>query len=264
MTDAFGYTSTAQYDVRFGVATTETDINQAQLHAHARRLRPHRDRERALRHATARADDAVLPRGGQPRGGDRDAPVGARRLQRGRCRQRRPRSRSRTASAARSSRAKTAVVNAVAGMTINGAGRARRVGRVIRRRIRCSQRVRARRSSRHSDAHDRDRVRRRSIVRVLTTYADGASECASFDVTTNPDGMLLFLSRIRSIRTGTRARPSSTTSAARGRSSSTRARPASSVTRYDYLGTGELAHITDAEGNQTSLALRPDAGCARR
>ena len=92
---------------------------------------------------------------------------------------------------------------------------------------------------------DEDRV-------IATVYPDGTTEAVAFDLASAPDGAPLFhatatdanghlretftdlLDRIRVFI----EHPSATTS---------------SVTRYDYLATGELAQIVDAEGHSTTL-----------
>jgi RHS repeat-associated protein len=88
---------------------------------------------------------------------------------------------------------------------------------------------------------------------IATTYADGASETTSFDVVPDADGVLLFRARV----VDPNGHPRETFQDHVGRTRTYVEHPtaiASAITRYDYLATGELSHITDAEDNATSLA----------
>jgi RHS repeat-associated protein len=251
MTDAFGYTSSAQYDVRFGVATLETDVNQAQMSrtvddfgrivsisgpydTHGPGL--------SMQYFPAEAHPRAVTVMQPSVPADYAGPVPAA-----------------TTTVTFSDgfgrtieQNKTAVVNAVLGMSTTGLVERDTVGRVIRTQnplfspgvttsFVAPQSTLS--TSVVYDALDRP---------VLTAYPDGATESMSFDVTTNPDGLLFFLSR--SIDPNGHARESYADHLGRTRTFVEHpATTTSSITRYDYLGTGELSQITDAEGNLTTL-----------
>jgi RHS repeat-associated protein len=91
---------------------------------------------------------------------------------------------------------------------------------------------------------------------VTTTYPgpENAVETASFDVVADPSGTTLF--RARATDPNKNVRDSYIDHVGRTRTfveTPDVTKPAS-VTHYDYLATGELSHITDAENNQTSLS----------
>jgi YD repeat-containing protein len=87
---------------------------------------------------------------------------------------------------------------------------------------------------------------------VLTTYPDGATARSEFAIEAPPGGVLLF--RTRSIDENGHARESFADLLGRTRVFTEHPTPgASPTTTYEYLATGELSRITDAEGNVTTL-----------
>jgi RHS repeat-associated protein len=87
---------------------------------------------------------------------------------------------------------------------------------------------------------------------VLVTYADGHSETSNFAIATSPDGTALF--KAQHIDANGHARETYVDLLGRTRAFVEHPQAStSSVTRYGYFATGELSRIVDAEGNQTAL-----------
>lgn len=87
---------------------------------------------------------------------------------------------------------------------------------------------------------------------VHTTYADGATETTAYEIGAAPGGASLFLTRA----TAANGHVRETWSDQLGRTRAFVEHPnasTSAVTSYDYLPTGELARIVDAEGNATTM-----------
>ncbi|MDB4955202.1 MAG: repeat protein, partial [Myxococcales bacterium] len=252
MTDGFGYTSTAQYDVRFGVATSEVDLNGATmtrtLDAFGRLSTvrgPYDTAGPALAmeyHPEERPARAVtVTRASAP--ADYTGPV--------------PAPTTTVTLADGLGRAielrRTAVVDGVTGMTSSGLVAQDSVGRTIKTynpfftpgastsfvtpAITLATQM-------AYDCLDRP---------VQTTYADLATETASFEITTAPGGSTLFLLRI----VDPNGHPREAFLDYAGRTRAFVEHPTatnSSTTTYDYLATGELSHIVDADANETTLA----------
>jgi RHS repeat-associated protein len=251
MRDGFGYTSTAIYDVRFGVATSETDMNGAQLtrtfDAFGRLATVRGPYDTAAAALTMDYHPEEFPpravtttRASAPP--DYTGPV--------------PAPITTVTIADGLGRAielrKTSVVNGVPGMTTSGLIARDVVGRVIRTQqpfftpVASTGFVTPQSTPATTMAYD-------SLDRpVLTRYPDAATESASFAIAAAPGGATLFLSRM--IDPNGHARETFLDHGGRTRAFVEHPTAAtSSVTSYDYLPTGELAHITDAEGNATSL-----------
>jgi RHS repeat-associated protein len=147
---------------------------------------------------------------------------------------------------------KTAVVDGVAGMTTSGLVKRDDVGRVVQTQTPFF-------TPGATTAFITPMVTKTTMIDydaldrpVKTTYPDLAVETNSFDVVADPSGTLLFLAR--TIAPNLHARESYLDHVGRTRTFVEHPSDTSmSVTHYDYLPTGELSHITDAEGNQTSF-----------
>jgi RHS repeat-associated protein len=252
MRDAFLHTSRATYDLRFGIATSETDLNNATIartldeHGRLKTVRgpydlaapaltmeyfPHEIPARAK--STMRTSAPASYTGPLPGadivsvmfvdgGGDTVA------------------------------QRKTAVKDGVSGMTTTGLHRRDNVGRMIMAQnpffvVGASDVLGA---LQVTDAtlttyDDQDRA-------VATTYADSATETASFAIEVAPGGSMLF--RARNTDPVGNARETFGDQVGRTRAFVEHSMPnAAAVTRYSYLPTGEISQITDAEGNQTTL-----------
>jgi len=253
-TDGFGHTSHASYDLRFGIATSETDL-------HGVELKRTYDPFGRLQTVTGPYDPPNVP--GLVVQYLTDAPQ-------------LPRAVTTTRAAAppdytgpipgeiktvtitdRLGQAievrKKAVVNGVEGMVTGSVVARDEVGRVIRTQNPFF-------TEGISDAFVEPRVTPETTTTyddldrpVLTRYADGATETMIFAIQTAPNnGPLLFMTR--AIDANGRLRE--TYADHTGRTRAFVEHPtenASSITTYDYFATGELSEITDAEGNQTRL-----------
>jgi RHS repeat-associated protein len=254
--EGFGYVSTADYDLRFGVATTEKDVNGAELHrtldgfgrlvaiggpydsAASPGLvmvyHPEETPPRAITTTTPSAPPDYA--GPMP-----PATVAVsfidglgRTLQVG----------------------KTAVVDGAQGMVTTGLAMRDNVGRVLRSyqpvfRDGASTGFVVPATAPLSNAMTYDALDRQ----VSLIYPDGASEAMTFDLAVAPSGGLSFLSR--AIDPNGHARETYADHLGRTRAfvehPDTSNPGASSVSSYDYLATGELSRITDAEGNVSTL-----------
>lgn len=251
-TDGFGYTARATYDLRFGVATSEIDVNGVQLQ---RTLDPFG----RLQTARGPYDTTLpalsfeyLPDASPPRAitttrasapadytGPVPAPITTVTVTDGLARAIQLR--------------KTAVVDGVAGMTTTGSTSRDAVGRVtttyhpfftpgastsfVSPAITPAMRT-------AYDALDRT---------VSTQHPDGATETATFDLVVDPGGTALLF-QTRTTDANGHAREILLDHADRTRTFVEHPTPtAPSITRYGYLATGELSRIDDAEGNQTRL-----------
>jgi len=252
--DSFQLQSTAEYDVRFGVATKETDTNGAML---TRKL----DAFGRITQVQGPYDTAATTQGivNQYFPGDRPAravtlmtptaPPGY------------------TGGVAPQTVAvtvvdglgrvveqrKTAVVDGVSGMTTSGLVVRDDFGRVI-----VTQNpffgVSVDRGVVPPLVTEQTHITYDVLDRpVQTTYADNQIERAVFDIAADPDGRSMFLAR--AIDPNGHARETYTDQVGRTRAFVEHPDPAASpsVTRYDYLPTGELSHIVDAESHPTSL-----------
>lgn len=253
MSDAFGYTSNATYDLRFGFALSETDANGAQMtrgpDAFGRlvAIRGPYDVGPAPALAIEYRHDLIPPRAvtvttpSAPAefSGTLPAPTTAVTFVDGFGRTIEQRT--------------TAVVGGVAGTTTSGLLGRDALGRVIRTQhpyftagastafVDVPELTPA--TTTEFDVLDRP---------ILTRYPDGAIERSVFDIQTAPDGALLFLRQ--SIDANGHAREAFVDHA--GRTRAFREHPApgqSSVTTYGYRATGELVQIVDAESNVTTL-----------
>ena len=249
--DGFGLRSTAEYDVRFGVATREVDQNGQQL----TRTLDDFGRVTAVRGPYDTATSGVAmeyhPDESPPRAvtilraaapadftGAIPAPVTTVSISDG--------------LGQTIEQRKTAVVDGVAGMTTSSVAKRDAVGRAIgsynpfftpgaSTSFAAPQLTLM--TGRSYDALDRP---------LSTQYADGAQETAAYDIAASPDGVTLF--RQRTIDAN--GNPRETFLDAAGQTRAFVEHPAaasSSVARYDYSAVGELVHITDAEGAETQL-----------
>jgi RHS repeat-associated protein len=251
--DGFGYTSHATYDLRFGVATSEIDVNGAQVR---RTLDPF-GRVLAVFGPYDTSLPALsfeyLPEASPPRAvtitrasapADYDGPVPA------------PITTvTVTDGLARAIQLrKTAVVDGVAGMTTSGGVARDAVDRVtatyhpfftpgastgfILPIVTPAARM-------AYDALDRT---------VSTRHPDGAIETASYDLAVPPDSPGALLFKITAVDANGHVRETYADHLERVRTFVEHpTATTSSINRYDYLPTGELSRIVDAEGAQTRL-----------
>jgi RHS repeat-associated protein len=248
--DAFGYTSQATYDARFGIAVSETDSNSNQL----TRTLDAFGRVQATRSPYDSASSGLgviywtnqVPAGvdifeipAKPPGSSANTPVatvvaiwtdGL-----GRAIEQR----------------QTAVVHGTAGVVTIGVVGRDSLGRVVK-----TQNPFFTAASPYGyvtptvtlatttgfDSLDRA---------VSTLYPDGNAESVSYTIDTSPSGTELFHSHLTAANGNVR----DTYTDFKGRTRAFVEHPTtatSSVTSYDYLPTGELSQITDAEGNLTT------------
>ncbi|HWO22671.1 MAG TPA: toxin TcdB middle/N-terminal domain-containing protein [Kofleriaceae bacterium] len=252
-TDGFGYTSHAAYDPRFGVATSEIDVNGAQVR---RTLDPF---GRLL--AVHGPYDAIVPalsfeylsEASPPRAvtitrasapadysGPVPAPITTVTVTDGLARALQLR--------------KTAVVDGITGMTTSGGASYDAIGRVtatyhpfftpgastgfVAPVVTPATRV-------AYDALDRT---------VSTRQPDGATETARYDLAAPPDSPGTVLFAITAVDANGHVRETFADHLERVRTFVEHpTATTSSINRYDYLPTGELSRIVDAEGAQTRL-----------
>lgn len=250
--DGFGYQATAQYDVRFGVALSETDIHGVTLSRAVDQFGrlvwvrgPYDASQPGVAfeyHTEARPAQAIttmIP--AAPPGYSGPLPPATQSIVFADGFGRPVETR------------KTAVVGAVAGMTTSGLVARDALGRVVKTYQPFftagntgSFLLPTQPPLYTSAAYDvLDRV-------VQTQYPDGALETASFDITASPSGVPMLLSR--AVDPNGHARETYTDVLGHARAFVEHpSQTSTSFTAYDYLATGELAKITDAEGNQTVL-----------
>jgi len=250
--DGFGHESSASYDLRFGIATSETDINgstmQRQLDAFGRLasvrgpydVGPTPGLAITYFHREARPRAVTVSHGSAPSGfGSLEAPdVTTVTIVDGLGRTTQLR--------------KSAVVDGNVGMTTSGLVARDNVGNVITSwhpfftdgaSDQYTPPVTSHPTTMVYDALDRV---------ISTRYPDGATETVDFAIATDPDGRAMFLAR--HVDPNGNARETYADHAGLTRAFVEHPAPsASSVNRYDYLATGELSRITDAEGNLTTL-----------
>ncbi|MFN0248749.1 MAG: SpvB/TcaC N-terminal domain-containing protein [Kofleriaceae bacterium] len=253
VTDGFGYASTATYDLRFGTALVEIDTNQAQL---SRTLDPfgrlvavHGPYDTSLPGVSLSYEPTASPpravsvmRASAPADytGPVPPPVTTVTFVDG--------------SGSAIELRKTAVVNGTPGMTTTGFASHDAVGRMVTTyhpfftagsTTSTAFVTPIATPATHSAFDALDRV-------TATAHPDGAIESAIYEIAPTPDGNLFkattidanghrqetFADHLERTRVFVE-HPTATTS---------------SVNRYDYLATGELSQIVDAEGTQTQLA----------
>lgn len=253
--DGFGYTSTADYDLRFGVATTETDVNGSQI---VRTL------DGFGRLATVRgaydsiSSPAILmqyfPKEPRPRAvtvtrasappdysGPLPAPVTTVTIVDGFAQPLELRS--------------TAVVDGVPGMTTSGLAQRDDLGRVRKTwqpfftpgaSSGFTTPIATLATSTDYDVLDRPTV---------ITHPDGATESTYYAIAQAPNGATLFRTQhVIPVPSLDRIREEYTDQLGRVRAYVEHpTATSSSVTTYDYAATGELRSIVDAEGNQTTI-----------
>jgi hypothetical protein len=253
--DAFGYASTADYDQRFGVATRQVDINgfalTRTLDAFGRlesvsgpydTAAPGLETQYVLTETPARAVTTTRPHKPQTYSG--------------------PTPPTMTSVVAADGLGRTietrtsAVVGGEPGMTTSGFVSRDRVGNVIKTwhpkftpgtSEAFFPPVATLATTVSYDALDRQ---------VLMEYPDQARETTTFDIAPDPDGRILYVAR----HVDANGKPRETFGDQLDRVRAFVEHPthpdpgAASVTKYDYLATGELALIIDAEGNRTSLS----------
>jgi RHS repeat-associated protein len=252
-TDGFGYTSRATYDPRFGIAISEIDVNGAEvrrtLDPFGRLLAAHGPYDTTL----PALSFEYVPQASPPRAititrasapadytGPIPTPITTVTFTDGLAREIQLR--------------KTAVVDGIAGMTTSGSTSRDAVGRVT--------------ATYHPfftpgastsfipptvtpftnttyDVLDRA---------ISTRHPDDATETTTYDLAASPDSPGIVLFKITETDANKHSRETFTDHLDRTRTfiehptSST-----SSINHYDYLATGELSRIIDAEGNQTQL-----------
>ncbi|HWO26380.1 MAG TPA: toxin TcdB middle/N-terminal domain-containing protein, partial [Kofleriaceae bacterium] len=252
-TDGFGYTSRATYDLRFGVATSEIDVNGSQvrrtLDPFGRLLAvfgPYDATVSALSFEylaeTSPPRAVTITRASAPAdySGPLPAPITTVTVTDGLARAIQLR--------------KTAVVDGISGMTTSGAASYDAVGRVITTYhpfftpgastsfiaplVTPATRM-------AYDALDRT---------VSTQHPDGATETAGYDFAAPPDSPGIVLFAITAADANGHARETFVDHQGRVRTFVEHpTATTSSINRYDYLPTGELSRIVDAEGTQTRL-----------
>ncbi|MEO8549386.1 MAG: toxin TcdB middle/N-terminal domain-containing protein, partial [Kofleriaceae bacterium] len=251
VTDGFGYRSKASYDARFGVATKETDVNgQARattLDKFGRIIGlkgPYDTLSSgiAITYSTSSvpASAVVVEAASAPTGFT--GPV--------------PPSMLNSTFVDGLGRTielnKYAVVNGVAGMVSSGLVSRDPVGRVVRSQnpfftpgliaTFIAPQVTAASTTTY-DTHDRP---------LVVTYPDLAAQSNTYDVAAAPNGISLFLNR--SVDPNGHPRESYVDLNGRVRAFVEHPKTTvNAVTAYDYLPTGELSQITDAEGHISSL-----------
>lgn len=273
LSDGFGYQSSAQYDLRFGVAVVETDLNGSQL-------RRNLDEFGRLASIVGPYDTATTPAvrmeyvlGTTPARAittmhasapsDYTGPV--------------PTDLKTVTSIDGLARpievSKTSVVDqngvAVTGMTTSGLVKRDATGLIVASynpfftAVTTTATIAPQATFATQvdyDAFDRP---------IKTTYADTAVETTTYEIGTAPGGMPLFLAR--STAANGHVREAWTDQLGRVRAFVEHPSATSSaVTSYDYLATGELSRIVDAEGNATTMTYdlrglrtalaNPDAG----
>lgn len=252
--DGFGYASTASYDLRFGVATTETDVNGAQivrtLDAFGRldtvrgpydsQSAPALEMDYYPQESPPRAVTVTRAAAPADYAGPVPAPVTTAMLVDGF---------GRTIELR-----KTAVVDGVAGMSTSGLVQRDGLGRATKSyhpffTVGASTAfvipsVTAATSTAYDALHRP----------VLVTHPDNSTSQASFDLAPAPGPNSPLLFRASTIDENGKPRETFTDHLDRMRAFVEHPTAAtSSATRYDYFATGELAVIIDAENNPTQL-----------
>jgi RHS repeat-associated protein len=252
-TDGFGYTSTAAYDLRFGVATSETDINGTALvrtvdeFGRLKSVRGPYDSGAGItleyypNESPPRAVSVTRTSAPADYAGPLPSPVTTVTIEDGLGRAVELR--------------KTSVVGGVAGMTTSGLVERDALGRMTKTwhpfftQGASTGFVTPTGDNPTTLTYDElDRVK-------VTTQPDGGVETASYTIAPAPNGQTLFrMQHTVYVASGNHVREQYTDSAGRVRAFVEHPTAfTSSVTLYDYLQTGELRSIKDAEGNVTTL-----------